>query len=91
MIEDPQAGCVDIAFTAGCTLTPASQVALEDYARVLTSARHCQALLAPDCAAVEGVHVCAPEADCSSALRGDIEAFAADLANASEGRKLGWS
>jgi hypothetical protein len=92
LLEDPQAGCVDVVFASARVLTPAGQVALEDYARVLAAARHGQVRHAADGdLSVVGVHLCAPEVDCSTALRADLEAFAAELADATEGGKLGWS
>lgn len=92
MIEDPQAGCVEIVFAQPRVLAAAAQVALEDYARVLANALHSQVRCAPARdTQVLGVHLCAPEAGGSDALRRDVEAFAGDLAEPSEGAQLGWN
>ena len=92
MIEDPQAGCVDLQFAAGVVLSPAGEVALEDYARVLTRARHAEAIPDPSQpASIAGVHVCAPETSLSDALRADIEGFAREMEIPTDGGGLGWN
>ncbi len=94
VVEDPHAGCGEFRFCAPLRLTPAAEVALEDYARVLCRARLAEARhaveQAPDAAPVVGLHLCDPEEPCAGALAEDIEAFARELAT-SGAPGLGWS
>lgn len=99
MIEDPSTGCRELRFAAGVTLEPAAELALEDYARVLTRARHAEVRRAAELpaasggvpAAVVGVHLCDPEVACDGQPAADVEAFARDMAARSEANGLGWS
>jgi hypothetical protein len=80
-------GCADVLFRRPC---PAGgEVALEDYARALTSARGAEALLAEG-PAIRGVHLCGLAAPVEPAAGEDIEAFAREMAERSGGG-LGWS
>jgi hypothetical protein len=68
-----------------------SEVALEDYARVLTRSRSAEAVRAeerPD--SVAGVHLCGPAQPPSPAALADLEGFARSLETARAGG-LGWS
>jgi hypothetical protein len=68
-----------------------SEVALEDYARVLTRSRSAEAVRAdgrPD--SVSGVHLCGPEKPPSPAVLADLEDFARSL-GAGRAGGLGWS
>lgn len=97
MIEDPSAGCREVRFAAALTLEPAAEVALEDYARVLTRARHAEVLRAEplpagyDAAPIAGVHVCDPAAPCDGQPAEDIRAFAREMAITPDASGLGWS
>lgn len=88
----PQADCHDLAFQASYPLNEPCDVALEDYARVLTRARSAEVARQPDDPArVHGVHVCGPRAGLERRLLTDIEDFARDLALRGGGSGLGWS
>jgi hypothetical protein len=92
VIEDPQAGCVDLRFAEGISLSSSGEVALEDYARVVTRARHAEAIPHPgDPASIAGVHVCAPETPPGDAMRADIESFAREMEIPAESGGLGWN
>ncbi len=92
MIEDPRAGCQELAFSRPVRLSPGGEGALEDYARALTSARHAQALpSAADPACIAGLHLCAPEGPLLDEQRLDVEAFALELETPAEGGTLGWN
>jgi hypothetical protein len=68
-----------------------SEVALEDYARVLTRSRSAEAVRAetrPD--AVSGVHLCGPAQPPTEAALADLEDFARSLGTGRTGG-LGWS
>ena len=99
MIEDPSAGCRELRFATALTLEPPAEVALEDYARVLTRARHAEVLRAEPPAAgygaapivIVGVHLCDPEAPCDGQPADDVEAFAREMAVTPEANGLGWS
>ncbi len=87
----PEEGCYEIDFEASVRLDEAAEVALEDYARVLTRARGAEALRADDeGATVRGVHVCGLGSAVTGALRRDVQDFARSLA-AGTGGGLGWS
>jgi hypothetical protein len=83
---------VDLEFRRAWRLGDAAEVALEDYARVLTGARGADAV--PDAsnpAAVGGVHLCGTVEAPAVAVRTDIEDFARELAGRSGDRPgLGW-
>lgn len=90
--EHPEADCNELAFRAGYPMDEPSEVALEDYCRVLTRARAAEALrLGDDPAVVRGVHVCGLAATLTNALLTDVEDFARDLALRAGGGGLGWS
>lgn len=97
MLEDPAGGCREIRFQARLTLEPAAEMALEDYARVMTRARHAEVLRAEplpsgyDSAPITGVHLCDPQAPCDGPPADDIESFAREMAVAPEPNGLGWS
>jgi hypothetical protein len=68
-----------------------SEVALEDYARVLTRAQAAEAVPAQGApGTVQGVHLCGAGQPPSAANVGDIEGFARSLLAARAGG-LGWS
>jgi hypothetical protein len=92
VIEDPQAGCVDLQFADVVRLSPSGEVALEDYARVLTRARHAEAIPShTQPATIAGVHVCAPEAPPDEVLCAEIETFAREMELPGERGGLGWN
>lgn len=84
-------------FAAALTLEPSAEVALEDYARVLTGARHAEVLRAEplpagyDAAPIAGVHVCDPAAACDGQPAADVEAFAREMAVTPDTSGLAWS
>ena len=87
----PEPGCYDIGFETTYPLDEAAEVALEDYARVLTRSRAAEALRADDDpATVRGVHVCALGAAVTAPLLRDLEDFARSLLTG-RGGGLGWS
>ena len=68
-----------------------SEVALEDYARVLTRSRAAEAVPAAGAPGmVEGVHLCGAVQPLPAATIADIEGFARSLLAARAGG-LGWS
>lgn len=68
-----------------------SEVALEDYARVLTRSRAAEAMPAPGAPGiVAGVHLCGARAPLAPAAIEDIEGFARSLLAGRAGG-LGWS
>jgi hypothetical protein len=88
----PQADCLELAIHASYPLDEPCDVALEDYARVLTRARAAEVARVPDDPArVRGVHVCGPRAGLERRLLTDIEDFARDLALRGGGSGLGWT
>lgn len=87
--ERPGPACVDLAFGSCYAVGAGGQVALEDYARVLTRAEGAEAVPAPD-GRLGGLHLCAPAEPPRAAVVGDIEAFARDMAERA-GDGLGWS
>jgi hypothetical protein len=79
-----------VRFGAAYALEGAAEVALEDYARVLTRAESAEALRAePD--GVGSVRVLAPQAELTPQVCADIEAFARDLAGREGKGGLGWA
>ena len=87
----PEAGCALLSFAEPHPMDEPSEVALEDYARVLTRARAAEAVRAegaPD--RVSGVHVCGPAQPPSPPIAADIEDFARSLTVGRQGG-LGWS
>lgn len=88
----PSRTCHDLAFRAGYAIDDPAEVALEDYARVLTRAESAEAMRsAADPSRVEGVHVCGFQALPTPQLLTDLEDFARDLAHHAGGGGLGWS
>ena len=85
----PQPDCVDLPFDEAYPMDEPSEVALEDYARVLTRARAAEAVRAAP-SAVGGVHLCGPEKPPSPPVASDIQGFARSLAVGQAGG-LGWS
>jgi hypothetical protein len=87
----PQPGCVLVPFAAAQAMDEPGEVALEDYARVLTRARAAEAVPANGAPGmVEGVHLCGAAQPLSPAAIADIEGFAASLLAGRAGG-LGWS
>lgn len=88
-LAQPQSDCALVAFAEAQAMDEPSEVALEDYARVVTRARAAEAVRA-DGADVSGVHVCGlAQPPAASALR-DVESFARSLTTGRAGG-LGWS
>jgi hypothetical protein len=82
---------VEVAFGGRYAVSASGQVALEDYARVLTRADGVEALAADDDPGrVRGLHLCAPAVPPREAALEDIEAFAREMAERT-GDGLGWS
>jgi hypothetical protein len=86
----PGPRCYDLGFQAGYPLSEPSEVALEDYARVLLRSEAAEALRADDDPSmVKGIHVCGLGAALSQLLATDLEDFARSLV-AGGGSGLGW-
>ena len=86
----PEPGCAEVSFREPQPMDEAGEVALEDYARVLTRSRTAEAMPAEGPGMVVGVHLCgAPQPIAPQALA-DIEGFAQSLL-ASRAGGLGWS
>jgi hypothetical protein len=85
----PQPGCVELSFDEAYPMDEPSEVALEDYARVLTRARAAEAVRVEP-SAVGGVHLCGPEKPPAPPVASDIQGFARSLAVGQAGG-LGWS
>jgi hypothetical protein len=68
----------------------AGEVALEDYARVLTRCSAAESLPADQPGAVAGVHLCGASQPVAPTALADIEGFAASLMAGRAGG-LGWS
>jgi hypothetical protein len=82
----------DLRFEKGYPIDSPGEVALEDYARVLTRAEAAEALRAEGSPErVTGVRIAAAEAALTAAVRKDIEDFARDLARRGGGSGLGWA
>jgi hypothetical protein len=86
----PEPGCVLVSFGQPLPMDDASEVALEDTARVLSRARAAEAVRAAAGDAVAGVHLCGAPEPPSPAVRADLEGFARSLAGGPSGG-LGWS
>ena len=87
----PEAGCVLVSFQEAHPMDEPSEVALEDYARVLTRAQAAEAVPAAGAPGmVEGVHLCGAGQPLSPATIADIEGFARSLLAGRAGG-LGWS
>ena len=86
----PEPGCIVVSFAEPHPMDDPSEVALEDYARVLTRARAAEAVRAETADAIAGVHLCGPEQPPSPAVLADLEGFARSLDSGPSGG-LGWS
>ena len=89
--EHPAADCGEILLAPACALTPPAQVALEDYARVLTRALAAATLNGDDETMVTGVHLCGLPAPINDAAQQDIVAFAREISARESSGGLGWS
>lgn len=90
--KQPEGDCYDLAFHASYPLPEPADVALEDYARVVTRSRNAETVRAEDDPSmVTGVHVCGLQAPIRQAAMSDIEDFARDMAMRGAGGGLGWS
>lgn len=85
----PAADCGEIAIDLQAVPEPAAQVALEDYARVLTRARAAEVVTGTD-GHVHAVHLCGLPAAVTADAARDVADFARELTNESRGG-LGWS
>jgi hypothetical protein len=82
----------DLVFQAAYAIDPPGEVALEDYARVLTRAASAETLRSPeDPERVGGVRLVSPGAELTASLRRDVEDFARDLAGRGGASGLGWA
>lgn len=82
----------DLSFAEGLALGDAGEVALEDYARVLTGAASAEAIRGDQPGGrVTAVRVVGPRVKPSVAQHRDIEDFARGLAAESAGSGLGWA
>jgi hypothetical protein len=86
--EAPAADCGEIVLTP-TALTPPAQVALEDYARVVTGARAAETI--GDATTIVGVHLCGLPAVVSEPARRDLVDFVRELAARESSGGLGWS
>jgi hypothetical protein len=81
-----------MAFAEGLVLSDAGEVALEDYARVVTLAVRAEAVRGDAHAArVTGLRLVSPASPPSAAQHRDIEDFARGLAAHDGGLGLGWT
>ena len=82
---------VELRFKAGYPIDEPGEVALEDYARVLTKTASAEGLRDPaDPLIVTGVRVLGLTAAPTQALLSDLEAFARGLVSRTPGGGLGW-
>ena len=79
-----------VTFAMPQAMEDASEVALEDYARVVTRARAAEAVPGAQPGVVKGVHVCGAARPVTPAMIADIEGFAGSLLAQRSGG-LGWS
>ena len=86
----PAPTCAELTLSTPCVLEPPAQVALEDYARVLTNASAAEAVTSGE-TMVTGVHLCGLAAGIPPAALRDVQSFASELASATPGGGLGWS
>ena len=86
----PTPTCVELVLGFPCTLEPSAQVALEDYARVLTTAAAAEVETGDD-GAVTGLHLCGLSSGITAAAERDVADFARELAAATPSGGLGWS
>jgi hypothetical protein len=81
----------ELVFAEGLALSDAGEIALEDYARVLTVAAGAEAVRGDGTGArVTAVRLLAPAAPPTAAQQRDIEDFARGLLAESGGLGLGW-
>ncbi len=91
-LASPEPGCHLVTLPEALALEEPAEMALEDYARVLTHARAAEAVREGQPPRVTGVHVCGAERPPSAAAVADLIAFARDLASRTEGGGgLGWT
>jgi hypothetical protein len=87
----PEAGCILVSFEEAHPMDEPSEVALEDYARVLTRAQAAEAVpAAGEPGMIDGVHLCGAAQPLSPVTIADIEGFARSLLAGRAGG-LGWS
>jgi hypothetical protein len=86
----PEPDCVLVTFAAPQPMDEPSEVALEDYARVLTRARTAEAVPGAQPGTVKGLHLCGAALPITPAAIADIEGFAGSLLALRSGG-LGWS
>jgi hypothetical protein len=85
----PAADCGEIALAPEVGLEPPAQVALEDYARVLTRARAAEVVTGDD-GRIRAIHLCGLPSTPSPEAARDVADFARELTNEPRGG-LGWS
>jgi hypothetical protein len=91
-LERPEAGCGGVVIDPPCALTLPAQVALEDYARVLTRARTAETITdTGDEVMVRGVHLCGLPNPIGDPAWRDIVDFARDISVRESSGGLGWS
>jgi len=87
----PEPGCLLVSFQEAHSMDEPSEVALEDYARVLTRAQAAEAVpAAGEPGMIDGVHLCGAAQPLAPATIADIEGFARSLLAGRAGG-LGWS
>jgi hypothetical protein len=86
----PAADCHELVFPQAGRLDASAQVALEDYAQVITGARSAAVVEGGD-GLVTGVHLCGLGAPPTAEVEQDVRAFAYELQAAKRGTGLGWS
>ena len=91
MAEPTSAEHCELAFAEGLALSDGAEVALEDYARVLTASVRAEAVRdEAGGGRITAVRVVAPASSPTADQRRDIEDFARGLAEAGGGLGLGW-
>jgi len=88
---NPRPGCHELLFRETLDLGDAADVALEDYAAVVTDSARAEAVREAGTGSVAGLHLCGAPAPPAPAARADVEAFARDLAAHGSATGLGWS
>lgn len=87
----PEAGCVLVPFQQARPMDEPGEVALEDYARVLTRASAAEVVPTPgQPGLIDGVHLCGARPPLAPSAIADIEGFAQSLPAGRAGG-LGWS
>lgn len=90
-LSRPEAGCVLVSFQKARPMDEPGEVALEDYARVLTRSQAAETVpTAGQPGMVDGVHLCGPPPPLAPSAIADIEGFAQSLLAGRPGG-LGWS